>query len=129
MVRKKAFLKTVEAVIAIFISLLFLTIVIPHRNPADSSRSESIKLLDTLKENENFRNCILTGNRTCINATIRANLENRFDFTFNISSDPDTKISLPARQIVFAEGIMVAGNSTDYNPRILRVYYWIRPAQ
>ncbi len=120
---KKAYIRTLEAVIAIFIAFFFLTYIIPAQN-VNTARFENLRIMDTLKENENFRNCVIILNTTCINATIRQNLENRFDFTFNISEDPAVNIEISDKERIFSEGIMIAGNSTSYSPKILRVFYW-----
>ncbi len=126
---KKGFIRTLEAVIAIFITFFFISFVLPTR-PAVPTLSENLNILDTLKEDETLRDCVIIGNATCINNTIRINLENRFEFVFNISSDPTVRVRInDAPSQVYAESILISGNSTSYNPRILRLYYWARPPQ
>ena len=124
MVGKQAFLRTAEAVIAIAISLVFLTLLIPGFNPAQANQKNE-NVLEGLARDVNFRQCILQENRTCLNQSIYPSLS-EYHYEINISTNVNDKpASLPAKKI-FSESIMVAGNSTLYNPRILRIYYWDR---
>ncbi len=122
---KKGFIRTLEAIIAIFITLFFVTFVLPKQS-AVPAPSESLNLMDALKEDETLRDCVIIGNTTCINATINRTLEDSYDFAVSIATDPLARATLPSEVHVYSESVMIAGNSTSYSPKILRVYYWAR---
>ena len=122
MVSKKAFLRTLEAILAISISFIFLSIILPTANPATASlKNENI--LEGLAQDQAFRACVIAENRTCINQTLDGYLQ-IYSYTVNISKTPNGRANnLPARQ-VFSESLLIAGNSTLYDPKVIRIYYW-----
>ncbi|MBS3133407.1 hypothetical protein J4470_04800 [Candidatus Woesearchaeota archaeon] len=122
MVGKKGMFKTLEALIALFMTLLFLVVFIP-REAADI-QTEPKGFLSILREDDGFRNCIIQKNVTCINQTIDNSLEDNFDFKLNLSEEPSTTVSgLPDVQ-VFSESLFITGNVTNSTTAILRVFYW-----
>ncbi|MBI4438655.1 hypothetical protein HY640_01860 [Candidatus Woesearchaeota archaeon] len=121
---KKAFLRTLEAAIAIIVALTIILAFIPQFNTA-RERIRSQNALEPLTKDEQFRTCVLTENITCINTTLSTPLQN-FHYTINISKNPHTEISgLPTKQIL-SESAYIAGNTTTYSPRIIRIFYWAR---
>lgn len=121
---KKAYLRTLEAIIAVFITFFFLIYIMPTRT-VSTSNEENLYILDELAKNLAFKNCVLTQDVSCINLTIDESLPNQYNFMFNLSSDPNVAISLPAKRI-FADSAFISGNSTQYKPVIIRLYYWSR---
>ena len=123
MVNKKAILKTLEAMIALFIVMTFLLVFIPQESTTERLK-EPKGILSTLRQDHDFRSCIIAKNATCINSTIDNNLEDSLDFTFNISSSASTQVKgLPDEQ-VFSESLYIAGNVTNSTTTILRIFYW-----
>ncbi|MDP2750583.1 MAG: hypothetical protein Q8O89_07165 [Nanoarchaeota archaeon] len=122
---KKGYVRTVEVLIALFITILFLTIIIP-RYYSSNTRVENLKIMDLLKEDESLRNCISGSDATCINTKIDAQLPDKYSFKYTLSSDQTVVAEgLPAKK-VFVEAGYFAGNTTTYSPKTLRVYYWLR---
>mgnify|MGYP005857283881 CR=1 FL=1 len=126
MMRKKAYMRTFEAVLAIVISFLVLTFIMQTSNPTETKDIRT-DLSPILRDNPQFRNCALSNNISCLNNTMQLHYP---DFTrvhsykFNITTDPeDAPPSLPEEDI-FAESIFIAGNNTYLHPRIVRLYYW-----
>lgn len=119
---KSAFMRTAEATIAIAMTFVFLTLFIPQYNTAKAGLSNK-GALDEVYRDFDFRNCVLSGNISCINASLATSLAG-FDYAINISGSVNDRASgLPDKK-VFSESAFIAGNSTIYEPRILRIYYW-----
>ena len=121
---KKAFMKTLEVAIAVVMTFVFLTVFIPQYNTAQS-RLQNEAVLSVLAKNAEFRACVISENISCINSSLSMALE-KYDYAINISKSPnDPATSLPQKRI-FSESILIAGNSTLYEPKILRIYYWAK---
>ena len=122
---KKAYVRTVEAMIAIVITFVFIAIIFP-RIQLTGTRGENVHLLTTLEKREDFRNCVIKNNGTCVNSTIAAGLPLQFDYKFNISADPNVGAPvLPAKR-VFADSVYVAGNASNRTDTIVRLYYFAK---
>lgn len=125
MVNKKGFLRTTESILAIAISFVFLIAFLPTNSVTQSSVG-SEDILIPLRTNAAFRACVIAKNIACINSTLDARVENIFSFNFNLSTDPNVEITgLPDKQIV-ANSLFVAGNITQNQTIILRLFYWPR---
>ncbi len=123
MVGKKGLLKTLEALIALFLTLTMLIVFIP-RDSVTEQISEPKGFLSILRENDAFRSCVVAKNTTCINQTIDDNLEDNFYFVFNLSESASAKVGgLPDVQI-FSESVFITGNVTNSTNTIVRVFYW-----
>ncbi len=120
---KKAFFKTLEAIIALFIVLTFLTVFIPNQRTIENA-AEPVGFLSQLRDDEQFRLCVSEKNATCINQTIDSNLNDNFEFTFNLSDSPSTTVTgLPSKR-VFSESLFLVGNITNSSTTIVRVFYY-----
>ena len=124
---KQGVFRTLEALIAIFITFLFLLVFIPQQRELSVPETPP-NILAGLRDNEDFRNCVILKNQTCINQTIEKNLEDKYDFKFNLSENANTVISgLPPKRI-YANSIFIGGNTTSATRFILRLYFWTKPA-
>ncbi|MBI3034399.1 hypothetical protein HYY72_04515 [Candidatus Woesearchaeota archaeon] len=124
MVGKKGFLRTVEVVIAIAMTFIFLIVFIPeYASTKPALKNENA--LETLYKNPDFRACITSENSTCINQSLSKRLEN-YDYAFNISKSPDERSTNLPQKRIFSESAFISGNNSAYEPRIMRIYYWGR---
>ena len=123
---KKAYLRTAEAVIAIMITFTMLTLFIHSESVAESRRVPDM-VLDTLKDNQDFRTCVESRNTACINQTLADQIPDSYDFTFNYTDDPNSPVSvgLPSKRI-FANSVMLTGNATNSTITIFRLFYWTK---
>ncbi len=122
MKRKKAFMRTLEAILAMGLTLIFVGLFIPQYNAAKTTFKNENVLAGTLKDPD-FKTCVLNENISCVNRTISDRLGS-YNVAINISkSSQSAEQELPQSR-VFSESEIVAGNSTLYEPRILRIYYW-----
>ena len=123
---KKAFLRTAEAVIAIVITFTLLTVMLRQETVTETRRPPE-NILYLLKEDPDFRTCVEIRNTACINQSINSQMPDNYDFTFNISEDPNAAVSagLPSKRI-FADAVLLTGNTTNSTTRIVRLFYWTR---
>ncbi|MBI2143161.1 hypothetical protein HYU20_02360 [Candidatus Woesearchaeota archaeon] len=122
-VNKQGVFRTLEALIAIFITFLFLIVFIPTQRERAQPTAPPNVLAD-LRDNDEFRNCVMQKNETCINQSIDRNLEDSYDFKFNLSDKPNAGApALPQKQ-VYANSMFIAGNTTNSTQLIVRLYFW-----
>lgn len=122
---KQGLLKTLEALIALFLTFTMLIVFIP-RDTVTQQSTEPKGFLPILRENDAFRSCVVSKNVTCINQTINDNLEDNFNFVFNLSDSASANVGgLPDKQI-FSESVFITGNVTNSTNTILRIFYWNR---
>lgn len=122
---KQGVFRTIEAFIAIFITFIFLTIFIPQQREQAAFQTPA-NVLAALRGNDNFRNCIIQQNFTCINQTVDRNLEDKYEFKVNLSVNPNAAIrGLPTTR-VYANSMFVAGNTTNSTSLIVRLYFWAK---
>ena len=123
MVNKKGYLRTLEVVFAVLLTFIFIIYMLPTYITAGGAE-ESLDVLSPIKTN--IRNCFST---TCVETAIidfEANFANKFNYVINISDSSDIIVSGLPNERVFADSVFIAGNSTSYNPRIIRIYYFTR---
>jgi hypothetical protein len=124
---KKGFAKTLEAIIAVVLSFLFIVFFIPPVKTDTDFVRPDLSLIDILEQNPSFRNCVVSENYTCINSTLMSYypyFAELYAYTINISTDPEISgVELPQAD-VHIESLMIAGNDTFLYPKTLRVYYW-----
>jgi len=125
--KKKAYLKTLEAVFALVLTFLFIMFVVPPRMVV-APKEPSIDFVGLLGQNPDFRNCIVAENYPCLHTAIDSlypELNKTYEYRLNISSDPNSVIDLPQKE-VYVDSVFIAGNVSYFNPKILRIYYWAR---
>jgi hypothetical protein len=123
MVDKKGFMRTLESMIAILGSLFFVLFILPD-TPSDVEPEETIRLLEVLSQENEFRNCVLISNVSCVDGYISTTMNlGEYQYTFNISSDHSYSADIN-RDDVYLKTVFIAGNETLYSPKILKLYYW-----
>lgn len=120
---KSGVFKTLEALMAIFITFLFLLVFIPQQRE-QATRQAPPNALVGLAGNDDFRNCAITRNFTCINQTIDKQLEDKYDFRVNISESQNAILPLLPQKRIYANTLFIAGNMTKATTRIVRLFFW-----
>ncbi len=120
---KEGIFKTLEALIAIFVTFAFLAVFIPQQREHPLPESPA-NILASLRENDGFRNCVVLQNLTCINQSIERNLDDSYDYMVNLSNDPSATVSGLPQKRVYANAIFISGNTTNATRTIMRLYYW-----
>lgn len=124
--RKRAGYRTLEAVIAITTIFGFLILFLQQQRSL-TAEDVPAEVLAPLLYDEQFRNCAIQKNSSCINTTINDNLEDKYDFLFNLSTNPNAVVSgLPQQKRVFANSLYVAGNLTNSSATIVRLFFWTK---
>lgn len=124
---KKAYMRTIEAAIAIILSFLFLTFVIPTHTHI-LVREPDIDLLRIEQQNPDFRECAVNNNRTCLASIIQSaypNFYKSYYFTIDITDDPALTITLPEKE-VYVDSVVIAGQGLEYSPKIVKLYSWVK---
>ena len=129
MVKKKGFMKTLEMLLVIILTAMFLTIVLPRNNINDKTQN-SFYLIN-LAQIDSFRDFVINS-ESCFNSSTNVsdigivNLKNylgeEFDFVFCINTLP---LSLPEKTI-YLDTLFFSGNVSNPNYKTLRLYYWYK---
>jgi len=120
---KKGYFKVIEAMIAVFIIFFVITFIISRAPKA----SGTLNLLPTQVDNK-FRQAIIEHDESYIIRVINETnpgftSTNNYFITFDRLSASDIK-SMAGNNDVYVYTLFVAGNYTNYNFTVLRVYYW-----
>ncbi len=122
---KSGFLRTIEVLVALFITIIFLVLIIPRYYTSDIDIQDQ-NIIEPLREDDAFRNAVLSGDNATIDTKIRQHLSAKYEFVYTSSADQNAVANnLPAKR-VFSESAYFTANSTYYSPKVFRIYYWSR---
>lgn len=122
---KKAYLRTLEAMIAVGLTLLFLAMINPWQNDINV-RQQKIDILPLLEHNQDFRNCVVSENAACANAIIQNYIPGKYNYTISITTSTSYTPVLPDKKTILADSIYINGNDTFNKQEIVRLYYWVK---
>ena len=132
MVNKKAYIKTLEAVFAIVIFLIFISATLVFKQPSDLGKiPEDIKLLqDTIlnkiETEPELRECLVDNNTVCINQTINASMIKTKDYNFEICIKPDPSdcilmTNIPTNKTVYSDSLIIQEKEKT---ALFRLFIW-----
>ena len=131
MKNKKAYLKTVEVLLAMLIGGAFIIYVLPTALTRETEQPP-IDILSALENNDEFRQLVLFNQTNCIDAELLTAkfLPVKFKYSYAFSPctlDNYAKIpeNLPKDRRVYVDSIFIAGNTTEYKPVIVKLFYWV----
>ena len=126
MVNKKAFMKTIEILLVIILSTLFLLVVLPKQQQTTETKSKAYLIY--LEKDADFRNFIIS-NTACYNSSsveasrfIRRYLPDDLDF---ILCSGTKATDLPEKN-VFVDSLFFSGNISNIEYKTIRLYYWVK---
>jgi len=125
---KKAYIKTLEVMIAIIVTAMFVVLLVPMRD-ISTQKEEKFFIMDALSKDSDFRINVVTTTKGCYNSTSLNDLTQKVeeylleDYTYFICLD-EKKTELPEKKI-FLETSFITGNMTNYTQRVVRLYYWL----
>jgi len=131
-INKKAWLKILEAFLAIVIILSAVLIIMVKQKPkADLSENvyeKQRQILDIISKNDSLRNDILIQDNTKINALIYNLIPRNWNYSTSIC---DINLVCPnPKQVhetdVYTTEIMITSNLTKYSPKKLRFFVWAK---
>jgi len=129
---KKAFIRIVEAMIAILI-VLTAVLIIASNQFQKTDISEDVyetqrHILDVIANNEGMRNQIINGQTTLADEFILKNIPNSWDFTTNICRvDEICNQGTKNDRDIFVSEVIISANLTnfpDLKSRKLRFFVW-----
>lgn len=122
---KKAYMRTLEMLLAFTITFLFVFFVLP-RNTETQTDAEKLEMLSLIKNDITLRECIIDYNTSCVNESISRYFPDfliNYDYVIDISNNADFSVSGLPVQDVSIDSFFISGSSS-YNPRIIKVFYW-----
>ena len=130
---KKAFVKTLEAIIAIVIVVIFIFIFI--QKPAANEKTPAVveaaqkTIVNEVQDNAILRECIISDplckNRADIWDFIKNNLPANYKYAFEICDKPTcTSTEPPLDKAIYTTDILISSNMEQQNTRIFRIWLW-----
>ena len=123
--RKRAYLKTLEAIIAMVFTFAFVLYMMPM--PENTLKGDTTDVLISLMTDDSFRvfavnitSCIYKEENQSINLILDEELKSYLNYS--ICSQGETP-RLP-RKKVNAESLYLTGNLTNQTSKVVRLYYW-----
>ena len=115
---KKAYVRTLEAFIAFFITFIFVVFIVLKGIGAKPLKAE-LEILPALEQRDDFRSCIYAGNASCAEELVEPFVPSTYNFKISIDSPEPFK----GAKDIYTETVFIASNQTsDYN--IVYLYYW-----
>ena len=121
---KKAVLKTLEALVASLLIVLFVAFVIPSNVRVNTE--EPVGVLDSLRENQEFRHCVVNYNTTCVDAFIKEFLPSEYktNYKFIVTKDPAKIPDALLNTQLLNENTYISTDENVHDEYIVRLYYW-----
>ena len=126
---KKAYIRTLEAVVAILIIYIFTTSLLAKNNVNEASVPKDIELtqesiLKEIQSSEYYRNCILSNNNNCINSLFQSSIKNIYGYNFSICTVSNCVVPATPEKEVYAKSLIVTANLTNYSTTSVNLYIW-----
>jgi len=128
---KKAYLKTVEVLLAMLIGGAFIIYVIPATLTRETEQPP-LDLLSNLENNADFRQYMLFNQTNCVDAELLTQKFLPVKFKYSYAFSPctlenyaDIPANLPKDRRVYVDSVFIAGNTTEYKPVIVKLFYWV----
>ena len=137
---KKAWVRIIEAFVAVLI-ILTAVLIIVDKTSREKPKVDSIiyekeaDILEVISKNESLRGIMLNKdlssgrveNIAKINEFIGKMIPSSWDFSTALCSIEDIcNINTPSDKNVYADEIIITGNSTFYRPRKLKLFVWMK---
>jgi hypothetical protein len=116
---KKAYLKTLEAFIAFFITFIFVVFIVAEGDLPEQSKKE-LGALAALEQRDDFRDCVYANNATCIERLAAEFIPGVYDYKVAINSPDPFK----GAKNIYTETLFVASNETN-SYKTIYLYYWL----
>lgn len=137
MVNKKGYIKTLEAVIAIVLLLIFVYTILPRNGRIEPEKPSVVEaaqqiIIKEIVNNETIRSGIIDfGITDCKTYTrlnediIKKHLPGGYSFSCEICDTPVCiSNATPIDKSVYMTDVFLSATSTTQNPKILRIWMW-----
>ena len=116
--RKNAYVHTMEAFFAFFITFIFVVFIVFKGVSAKPPKLE-MDVLPALEERDDFRSCVYAGNSTCAENMVRPYIPATYNFKVSIGAPAPFK----GAKDIYTETVLIVSNRTnDY--KTVYLYYW-----
>lgn len=128
----KAWVRIIEAFIAVLIITGGFLVILSRESKIDNYSSDKIyekqrNILDIVVNNESLRDKIIIGENQEANNAIALMVSNNWNFTTNICNVNEICNSgTPNDREVYVSEIIVSSNLTQYSPKKLRFFVWMK---
>jgi len=128
MVKKKAYMKTMEALLAIIITAIFMILLIPQFRVSEV-KEDKPEVLEQLEKDPDFRISVVTTAEGCYNKSSNNALTQKIESY--LLDDYEYRICLNKKALnltekkVYADSVFILGNMTNFSHREVRLYYWL----
>lgn len=129
---KHGWLKVLEAVIAITLLIGFLLYMMstsaPKKDISRAVNEKEIYILNTISQNNSFRDDIINNNNANINVAIAKMTPTSWDFETRICPLDDIceGSTRPLDRDVYANEIVISSTDAEYGPKKLRLFIWAK---
>ena len=115
---KRAYLRTLEAFLAFFITFIFVVFIVMKGIGAKPPKTQ-LDILPALEQRDDFRSCIYAGNASCAEGLVDPYIPAAYEFKISI----DTPEPFKGAKDIYTETVFIASNQTnDY--KVVYLYYW-----
>ena len=115
---RKAYMMTLEAFFAFFITFMFVVFVVLKGTAAKPLKTQ-VDILPALEQRDDFRNCIYADNETCAELLVSPFIPPNYDFSISINAPS----AFAGAKDIYTETAFIASNSTgDY--KVVYLHYW-----
>ncbi|MBN1544384.1 hypothetical protein JW898_02885 [Candidatus Woesearchaeota archaeon] len=115
---RKAYMRTLEAFLAFFITFIFVVFVV-LKGVSPKGAKTPLEILSSLEQRDDFRECVYAGNETCARLIVRQYIPSSYDLKVSIGAPAPFK----GAKDIYTETVFITSNRTnDY--RIVYLYYW-----
>ena len=130
---KKAYIRTVEAIIAIIILLMVVFFLIqerPEQKPDVPNRVEGAQnfILNELSYNETSRECIVNNplceNSIVFTSIVDENIPFGYNYSIKICDTTNCVVPTPIDKNVYVSDIVIGSTIENQNPKIIRLWIW-----
>lgn len=131
MKNKKAWLRIVEAFIALIVIIGVIIYVISERdinsNSAKNIYNRENQILDIISRNNTLRSEIVNDNSTGVDRTVAKMIPSNWNFTTNVCDIESicNNVSIPNDREVYVNEVLITSTLNDYNPKKLRIFIWL----
>ncbi len=133
MVNKKGFVKILEAVIAIILIFIFITLIIPRKAQEQATIPREItaaqtRIIDGIQSDETLRQKIFNNNDNTLQDFINSNIQQNMGVHFiicqiNSPCIPASDIP-PTKEAVYTKSLVIADNYAGNPPKLFKLYLW-----
>lgn len=115
---RKAYIRTLEAFLAFFITFIFVVFILLKGTGAKPLRTQ-LDILPALEQRDDFRDCVYASNTSCIEDIVEPLVPGAYNFKISLDRPDPFK----GAKDIYTETVFIASNQTGEH-RIVYLYYW-----